>query len=240
MRHARGRAHQQLLGHAHLVEAVGIGLREDVQVGVFAEVGRHADDLGPCLGQLDQRLAERAPAWSAALGAAIEAIIAEVVRRGAPSWPPSPCSPSRTVAYFERSCVPPASSACERLLPFVRLDAHEVVLLALLQERARPCPSCVSQMMTRGFGSAAARARRRRRATTASMSLPSTRCTCQPNAANFVGQRLEASTSRRGAVGLLIVDVDDADQVVELPVAGRHRAPPRSSPRPSSPSENRL
>ena len=51
--------HQQLLGHAHLVEAVGMGVREDVQVGVLAEVGGQADDLGPRLGQRRKRMAER-------------------------------------------------------------------------------------------------------------------------------------------------------------------------------------
>ena len=80
-RQAGGRAHQQLLGHAHLVEAVGEGLREDVQVGVLAEVGRHADDLRPVLGQLDERVAERG-GRVACPSAAIEAIIAEVVSRG--------------------------------------------------------------------------------------------------------------------------------------------------------------
>ena len=57
--HAAGSGHQQLLGHAHLEEALGIGLREQVQVGVLGQVGGHADDLGPVLGELDQRLAER-------------------------------------------------------------------------------------------------------------------------------------------------------------------------------------
>ena len=58
-RHAGGGADQKLLRHAHLVEAVGMGLREDVQVGVFAEVRREADDLGPGLGKSRERITER-------------------------------------------------------------------------------------------------------------------------------------------------------------------------------------
>lgn len=37
--HPGCRTHQQLLGHSHLVETVGMSFGEDVQVGVFREVG---------------------------------------------------------------------------------------------------------------------------------------------------------------------------------------------------------
>ena len=64
-RHAGGGAHQQLLGHAHLVEAVRIGLREDVEVGVFGKIGAHADDVGPRLRQPRPARGRKAPCASA-------------------------------------------------------------------------------------------------------------------------------------------------------------------------------
>jgi hypothetical protein len=57
--HAAGRGHQQLLRHAHLEIALGILLREEMQVGVLRQVGREAHDLGAACGQLHQCLAER-------------------------------------------------------------------------------------------------------------------------------------------------------------------------------------
>ena len=66
--HAAGRTHQQLLGHAHLEKPLGIGLREQVQVGVLGKVGRHADDVRTPCGQFDQRLAERRRAHALAFG----------------------------------------------------------------------------------------------------------------------------------------------------------------------------
>ena len=42
----------------------------------------------------------------------------------------------------------------------------------------------------------------------------------------LVGQRLEAQHLARGAVGLLVVDVDQADQVGEAVVGGAHRGLP--------------
>ena len=78
-----GGAQQQLLGHAHLIVAVGKLLREYVQVGVLAEVGGHADNVGPFA-------ASSTSAWPNGAGfvrcpsAAIEAIMADVVRRGLP------------------------------------------------------------------------------------------------------------------------------------------------------------
>ena len=82
MRQAGGREHQQLLGHAHLVEAVGIGLGEDVQVGVLRR-GRRS-----CRRSRGGSCASSTSAWPNGAGLvrcpspAIEAIIAEVVSRG--------------------------------------------------------------------------------------------------------------------------------------------------------------
>ncbi|ASM77097.1 hypothetical protein VITFI_CDS1319 [Vitreoscilla filiformis] len=50
--HAPGGGHEQLLGHVHLVEAVGVSLCEEVQVST------QADDLGPPGCQRHQSLAE--------------------------------------------------------------------------------------------------------------------------------------------------------------------------------------
>ncbi len=71
--------HQELLGHAHLVEPVGMGLSEDVQVRVLGEIRREPDEIGAGLCQLHQGMAEgcRPVRWS---GPARDAIIAEVFR----------------------------------------------------------------------------------------------------------------------------------------------------------------
>ena len=107
--------HQQLLGHAHLVEAVGIGLREDVQVGVLAEVGGHADDLGPRPRPARPARGRTARPWSRCPSAAIEAIIAEVVRRG--FFSVAVLMPGLASALHVGS---PCVEDCERLLPLVR------------------------------------------------------------------------------------------------------------------------
>jgi len=59
VREAGCRAHQKLLGHAHLIVALGKFLREDMQVRVLAEVGRHADHIGFLPGQFDEGVTER-------------------------------------------------------------------------------------------------------------------------------------------------------------------------------------
>ena len=55
----RGRAEHGLLGHAHLEEAVGVGVAEDVHVGVLGQVGGQPDDLRALLGQPGEGVAER-------------------------------------------------------------------------------------------------------------------------------------------------------------------------------------
>jgi hypothetical protein len=79
--HAAGGGHQQLLGHAHLEEALGVGLGWNRCRSVFGQVGGQAHDLGPVGGQLHQALPKGAACtrWPSA---AMEAIMAEVVRRG--------------------------------------------------------------------------------------------------------------------------------------------------------------
>ena len=82
-------------------------------------------------------------------------------------------------------------------------------------------------MIMLGFGSGFAFAASKA-ATTASRSLPSTRWVNQPKALSLSVSGSKAITCSR-AVGLLVVDVDDGDQVVELPVGGRHdRLPDRA------------
>ena len=98
-------------------------------------------------------------------------------------------------------------------------------------------PISVSQMMTRGFGSASVargvegRARRIDIVAVDALRVPA-------EGLELVGERLEGQDLRRGAVGLLVVHVDDGDQVVELPVAAADIAPSQIAPSSSSPSEN--
>ncbi len=115
-----------------------MGLREDVQVSVLAEVGRQADDLGPRLGEGGERVAERRR---------LRALVrVRRAKRSSPRSSAAACRPSlaafplfrepdRTDVFRAPHDCLPASSSPERLLPFVRFDAQEVVALALLQKR---------------------------------------------------------------------------------------------------------
>src|SRR5438445_5324613 len=163
---------------------------------------------------------------------AIEAIIADVVSRGLPSSDPSPCSATRFGrTYFERFIASPSISALgcgleqvERLLPFVRLDADEMRLLASLEEwhalgelrvanddvrlptpgprRVESCHQCVDIVSIDA------------------LHVP-------PERLELRVEGLEVEHLRRHAVGLHLVDVDQRDEIVELPMAGRHRRFPR-------------
>ena len=57
--HAAGGSNEQLLGHAHLVEALGIGLCEQVQVRVLGEVGRQSHNLRVISGIVHEGLTKR-------------------------------------------------------------------------------------------------------------------------------------------------------------------------------------
>ena len=148
--------------------------------------------------------------------------------------------PCRARIFRASHWPPPRIEYRQRLLPFVRFDAQEMVLLALLQEgHALAHPGVADDDAGLRLGECRAPCRR--------PPPPARRCrcrrraaTCQPNASNFGASGSKLSTSVRGAVGLLVVDVDDGDQVVEL-VAGRPTWPPSQvEPSSSSPSENRL
>ena len=119
--------------------------------------------------------------------AAIEAIIAEVVRRGLPDGADA----------CRLHDLPPGIECCQRELPFVRLDADEVVLLALLEERHALAHQRVgddhARLAARDADAAASKA-----ATTASRSLPSTRCTNQPNASSLSTSGSKAITCVEG------------------------------------------
>ena len=125
----------------------------------------------------DQRLAERGRLGALALAgergdhrrggqARLVALLAAVALLG---------EPRRAACTSSVSWLLPASSICQRLLPFVRFDAQEVVLLALLEERhalAHPGVADDHARLRLGRG----RAPCRRPPPRASMSLPSTRC----------------------------------------------------------------
>ena len=175
--------------------------------------------------ELHQRVAERAPAWCAGPRRRARRSSPRWSGAASPSWPPSRCSRQPAASYFERlmrsSRRRGSSSACCHSCGSTRRKWF----FSRSSRNGTPLAILVSQMMTRGFGSASARAASKA-ATSASMSLPSTRCTCQPNASNFGASGSKFEHLARRAVGLLVVDVDDADQVVELAVAGRHRRLP--------------
>ena len=172
-RQAGGGAQQQLLGHAHLVEAVGMRGGEDVQVGVFRQIGGHADDLGPVWLPAAPARGRTAPPRCAAPRPAIEAIIALVLRRGGSSGTLRRAAAASAMAH--------SSSSTRMKCVFSRVSRN-----------GTPFPISVSQMMTRGSGIAARARRVERRRTSAAMSLPSTRCDLPAEGAPLVGQRLEA------------------------------------------------
>ena len=224
-RQAGGGAHQQLLGHAHLVEAVGMGLREDVQVGVFGEVGGEADDVGPLS-------ASSTSAWPKGAGfvrwpsAAIEAIIAEVVSALLR------CCRSRC-----RTCLPAVMAVLpRRARPAPASHSSASTRMKWVFSRASrngtPLPILVSQMIMRGWRPGAARAASKARDD--AVEVVAVDALGEPaEGLELVAKRLEAQHLGRGAIGLLVVDVDDGDQVVELQWCRPTCAPPRSSPRPA-------
>ena len=103
-----------------------------------------------------------------------------------------------------------------------------------------PLPISVSQMMTRGFGSAMVRA--------ASKAAHQRLDVVAVDALDVPAEGLRTSAAsgsksehpERGAVGLLIVDVDKGDEVVELPTSRADIAASQVEPSSSSPSESRL
>ena len=96
---------------------------------------RQADQVGPGFGELHQSLAERRRLGALsrrgergdhrrcgqARGAALAAL-------------PLLLQPNRADVFRAHHAVLPASSTGERLLPFIRLDAQEVIALPLLEE----------------------------------------------------------------------------------------------------------
>src|SRR6266516_5529992 len=183
-RHPGGGAHQELLRHAHLVEAVRMGLRENMQIGVLAEVCRQAVDFGPCFGECRERMAE-----GRRLGA--------LPRRG------QGCDHSRggqaggtflaALTLFREPDRPHVFRALHACLPVARIwiafchscgSTRRKWFLSRSSKNGTPLAIFVSQMMMRGLGSVSSRALSKAW-TRASMSLPFTRWTCQPNASNF-------------------------------------------------------
>lgn len=125
---AGGRAEEQLLGHAHLEEPAGVGPREDVHVGVLAQVGGEADDPRVALGQFDHGPAEGGGRGAPA-GVGEGAITAEVVRR------------------LGRAAVVPVSAGA------VDAAAVAVVVVVMLRLPFRWWPWCRARSSTAGGGS---------------------------------------------------------------------------------------
>ena len=143
--------------------------------------------------------------------AAIDAIIAEVFRRGLFSV--------ALLMLVSQLRVPEAPIAIHASSTRIKW------FFSRASRNGTPHPIRVSAMIMRGCAAGCWRAASNA-AATAAMSLPSTRCVNHPNACQFFDERFERHDLRRGAVGLLVVDVDDSDQVVELPVARGHDAFP--------------
>ncbi len=188
----------------------------------LARSARHADDLGPLLRPAPPARGRTAPGFVRCPSAAIEAIIAEVVSRGFVLQ--RGAHRSRLLAASRRRPALRAPAATRRQSTRMKW------FFSRASRKGTPLPIFVSKRMTRGRGCARLRASSNA-ASTAGRSLPSTRCTCQPNAAHLSASGSKASTLRRRTVGLLVVDVDEGDQVVELEVAAPTSPLPRSSPR---------
>jgi hypothetical protein len=123
--HARGRAEQQLLGHAHLEVSLRELFGEDVHVGVLTEVGGQAHD--PVVRPVPRPpgRARKEPGWCAGPG-----------RRTTRSSP-------RCVVVLRFSCLPISCVAGGQLvaagLPFVGVNAREVRFFSVFQQR-HPAP----------------------------------------------------------------------------------------------------
>ena len=128
---------------------------------------------------------------------ASEAIIAEVVSRGLDGSPAfavaAALAPPRHGPRFVRLM----AASRRRALPApASIRAAPPAGSAISRAASRngtPLAIWVSQMITRGLGSSRLRAVSKAR-TTASMSLPSTRCACQPNASHFGSSGSELRT----------------------------------------------
>src|SRR5690606_13876760 len=155
-------AHQQLLGHAHFVEAVGIFLCEDVQVRIFGEVGAQADNARLGFGYPCQRMAERRR---------LHAHVLRKERRGKAGLALAGLGGATRFEPGQPHCGFPSSRAS-------RASAHSCGatgrkwLISRCWRKGTPVPMRVSQMMTRGCGPANARATSKA-AVRVSMSLPS-------------------------------------------------------------------
>ena len=209
-----------------------------MQVGVLREIRRQADDLRPGLGE---------PRGRGRTGPASCAGPRPRGKRSSPRWsaaacPPCPArlrpaSPSQAGrVYFERLMLSSRHRAVRGPSPFMRLDPQEVVALALLEERNALGHLGVADDDARlRFG---ARRAASKAATRASMSLPSTRCTCQPNASKRASSGSNPVTSEAGpsACWLLTSTMPIRLSSFQWPA---DQAPSQIEPSPSSPSENR-
>ena len=219
--------HQQLLGHAHLVEAVR-------ELPWRRCAGRCiCRDRRSCRRCRAASRASSTSAWPNGAGAGPLPLAGERGdhRRGGQARLAGLCP----LRFSRRLAAPGSLGSAHAVLPApsaASAGCHssgstrmKCALLARLEERHALGHLRVADDDAR-LRLRERRARRRRRATSAAMSLPSTRCTCQPNASHFGGQRLEVQDAGGRPVRLHPVDVHDADQIVELPVPGRHRRLP--------------
>jgi hypothetical protein len=114
----------------------------------------------------------------------------------------------------------------EGLLPLRRIDANKVVLLA-------PLPIKVSNKITRGLASVRSRAASKA-LSTAGRSLPSTRCTCQPNAAHLSASGSKPSTLPDGPSACWLLMSTRQIRLPKpwcaAPIAASHTEPSSSSP----------
>src|SRR3954469_6899075 len=136
---------------------------------------------------------------------------------------PAPAA-KQAVCISSVSCGPPSIKDLQRVPPFLRFDPQEVVLLPLLQEwDALSHLGVADHDAGLRLSQRTCRIERRHERVDVvavhALNVPAERL--EP-----LVQRLEAGHLARRAVGLLVVDVDDADQVVELEMTGRPGALP--------------
>ena len=129
LRHARGGPEQKLLGHPHLEEPLGVGVAEDVHVGVLREVRREPDDARVGLGQGGKRVTEgRGCRLLAGVGEGGDHRRGLELRLGGGAHD---AAPSAAAAASDSN---PAISCSRQIGPLVLVDAHEMRLLARLEQ----------------------------------------------------------------------------------------------------------
>ena len=213
LRHAGGRAEHDLLGHAHLEEALRDGGRGR-RACRCTWPGRRTGRRSPAAAS-----ARRASAWP---NGALVGPLSRVGERGDHRRGGGLARRGGRAHRVRPSCELAAGD-----LPLVRLDAHEVGLLAGLEQRhaaADPGVADEHAPASRGASRSCVERADERRDVVAvdAHGVPAER-------APLVRDRLGLQDAGGGAVGLQRVDVDDRGHVLEAVVRAGHRGLPRGA-----------